>query len=96
MDARMSQQAMEGLSDEPEFGEKRREPEGQVVGGISLGTFLLPQESTSPVGARTHHCIGQSSVRANITISIHYIHEHPYWEFIKIPLYLKDIWHFVR
>ncbi|MCK5091128.1 MAG: hypothetical protein KAR30_01255, partial [Gammaproteobacteria bacterium] len=26
MDARMSQQAMEGLSDEPEFGEKRREP----------------------------------------------------------------------
>ena len=31
MDARMSQQAMEGLSDEPESGEKRREPEGQVV-----------------------------------------------------------------
>ncbi len=54
MDARMSQQAMEGLSDEPGFGEKHREPEGQVVGGISLGTFLLPQESTSPVGARTH------------------------------------------
>ena len=55
MDARMSQQAMEGLPDEPGSGEKHREPEGQVVGGISLGTFLLPQESTSPVGARTHH-----------------------------------------
>ncbi|MCK4950840.1 MAG: hypothetical protein KAS48_03415 [Gammaproteobacteria bacterium] len=36
MDARMSQQAMEGLFGKPEYGEKHRKPEGQVVGCLFL------------------------------------------------------------
>ncbi|MCK4950878.1 MAG: hypothetical protein KAS48_03605 [Gammaproteobacteria bacterium] len=53
MDARMSQQAMEGLSGEPESSEKRREPGGQVVGRV-FWVLFVDTKSTSPVGARTH------------------------------------------
>ena len=47
MDARMSQQATEGLSDEPESGEKHREPEGQVVGCLFLWLLSFGQAKES-------------------------------------------------